>query len=229
MKRFAAIVIFFVLGLGCNRYTKKQQDTPIMPPSKFKMSELNFNSVYNQVLRPSCIGCHGSSGGVSLESYVSVKAHLSRVVSSTLVSRSMPKAPTSALSEQQLGLLNAWVVAGAPEFSGPEEVPLQSLEPNFESIKIHILEVKCITCHAPGKDVERIPLVTKNDLLDSPLDIVVPGNADESGIILAVTNPNPKKVMPPAKDKQGNDTGYSSLTNEEIRIISLWINNGAKD
>lgn len=229
MRKFAAILIILGLTFGCNRYTRKQQDTPILPPSNFKASELNFSSVYNQVLRPSCIGCHGSSGGVSLETYASVKIHLSKIYNSTIVERVMPKAPTPVLSEQQIGLLNAWIVAGAPELSGPDQAPMPALEPTFESIKTHILEVKCLSCHAPGKAAARIPLVTKEDLLESPLDIVVPGSAEESGIILAVTNSNPKKIMPPVKDKEGNETGYSPLSEKDIEVISLWINNGAKD
>lgn len=229
MRRFAVLLLIFGLVLGCNRYTRKQQDNPVMPPSSFKASELNFSSVYSQVLRPSCIGCHGSSGGISVESYASVKANLSKIYDSVIVQRSMPKAPTTSLTDQQLGLLNAWIVAGAPENSEEGEAPIPALEPTFASIKTHILEVKCLSCHAPGKPVARIPLVTKEDLLNSPLDIVVPGNAEESGIILAVTNPDPKKKMPPAKDAQGNETGYAPLSDAEVGIISLWINKGAKD
>lgn len=229
MGRVAAILLIFGLVVGCNRYTRKQQNSPIMPPSNFKASELNFSSVYRQVLRPSCIGCHGSSGGVSLESYGSVKANISKIYDSVIVQRNMPKLPTASLTDWQLGLLNAWIGAGAPEDSGTGEAPIPPLEPNFASIKTHILEVKCLSCHASGKPVARILLVTKEDLLNSPLDIVVPGNPEESGIILAVTNQDPQKKMPPVKDEQGNETGYAPLSDEEVGIISLWINNGAKD
>lgn len=223
------LLSIFGLGVGCNSYVQKQRSDLVMPPSSFKASELNFGRVYSQVLRPSCIGCHGSSGGVNLESYASVKSQIAKIYESTVVQRKMPKAPTASLGDEQLGLLNAWIQAGAPQDSGADEVPIPQLEPTFDSIKSHILEVKCLSCHAPGKPVERVPLVTRKDLLDSPLDIVVPGNAEESGIILAITNQDPKKRMPPTKDKLGNDTGYSPLSEDEIRIISLWITNGAKD
>jgi len=223
------LLIIFGTGVGCNSYVQKQRSNPIMPPSSFKASELNFSTVYSQVLRPSCIGCHGSSGGVNLESYASVKVEISKIYESTIVQRKMPKAPTESLRDEQLGLLNAWIEAGAPQDSGTGEAPMPQLEPTFDSIKSQILEVKCLSCHAPGKPVARVPLVTREDLLNSPLDIVVPGSAEESGIIIAVTNQDPKKRMPPAKDKLGNDTGYSPLSEDEIRIISLWITNGAKD
>jgi uncharacterized membrane protein len=222
-------VIFLVTG--CNSYVEKQRGNPILPPSNFKISELNFSSVYSQVFRPNCISCHGSSGGVNLESYDAVKSQISKIYQSTVVQRRMPKAPAPALTQEQLGLLNAWIEAGAPQDSGAEggtPVPAP-LEPNFESIKSHILEVKCLSCHSPGKPVARIPLVTRDDLLNSPLDIVVPGNADESGIILAVTNKNPGKRMPPESDEQGDATGFSPLSENEIQILKNWINNGAKD
>lgn len=58
----------------------------------------------------------------------------------------------------------------------------EPLTPKFESIKSLILEPKCIACHKPGGKAENIPLLTRSDLLDSPHDLVIPGNADESGL-----------------------------------------------
>src|SRR5437868_11954271 len=103
-----SLLIVFWLGVGCNSYVQKQRVTSILPASNFKVSELSFSSVYNQVLRPNCIGCHGTSGGVNLESYAAVKAQIAKIIETTITQRKMPKAPTPALSEFQLGLLNAW-------------------------------------------------------------------------------------------------------------------------
>ena len=140
----------------------------------------------------------------------------------------MPKLPTPALSADQMGLLNAWILAGAPESSGPGgTLPLPPLLPNFLSIKTHILEPRCLSCHSPGNSVARIPLVTREDLLNSPLELVIPGNAEESGLILAVRNEDPNKVMPPEKTPSGQPTGFSRLKEEEIRIIEEWIQRGA--
>ena len=75
----------------------------------------------------------------------------------------------------------------------------------------------------------RIPLVTQKDLLKSPLEIVIPGNPDESGIMLSIRGANPEKFMPPAQDSSGNPTGFAKLSDQEIETIAQWIANGAKD
>ena len=62
----------------------------------------------------------------------------------------------------------------------------------------------------------------KDSLMNSPLELVLPGNADESGLVLSVERSD-KKRMPPAED------GYSALKDAEKTAIRLWITNGAKD
>lgn len=221
--------VFLVLVLaGCNYSKVKTAAEDFPSPANYKASELSFGSVYSRVFRPNCISCHGNSGDVNLESYASAKSALAKIYQSAIVERKMPKAPGARLSSGQLGLLNAWIKAGAPEtFQGEE--PLPPLEPKFASIKMHILEPKCVMCHAPGQAVARIPLVTKEDLLNSPLDIVIPGNPDESGIILSVTSPQQNKIMPPLIDANGKPTGFTHLTDEQIKAIRDWIQNGAND
>ena len=139
----------------------------------------------------------------------------------------MPKAPETPLTSDQLGLLKAWIDAGAPENS-EGVLPMPPLEPTFDSIKAHILEPKCLMCHSRGQPIARIPLVTRDDLLNSPLELVIPGNADESGIVLVIMGVNPDKIMPPQKDSSGKPSGFSRLSEEEIRVIKEWINRGAQ-
>ncbi len=73
----------------------------------------------------------------------------------------------------------------------------------------------------------RIPLVTKEDLLNSPLELVIPGNVEESGLMIAITRVDQKR-MPPIKDEHGNPTGYSALPDLEIEAIKKWILDGAQ-
>lgn len=89
----------------------------------------------------------------------------------------------------------------------------------YESIRSHIIEPKCLTCHNPTGEGNKVPL-DRQGLLDSPLELVLPGNADESGLIIALERKDDKR-MPPAKE------GYSALKPEQIQIIREWINNGA--
>ncbi len=225
--KFLRLLLFIsaLAQVSCGAYHKSSgQYFP--DKSNYKLSELGFSTIQNRVLRNNCVGCHGNGGGVNLESYANVKLHLEAVRTAVFVSRRMPKAPGPPLTQDQLGLLNAWIEAGAPE-RAPEEDPLPlPLAAEFESIRTNILIPKCQICHSPGKPVARIPLVTKEDLLDSPLELVIPGNIEESGLVIAITRTD-SKMMPPSKDAQGNPTGFTRLSDPEIAAIQTWISEGA--
>lgn len=111
------------------------------------------------------------------------------------------------------------------ETKGSNESPLDQnkpLLPTFESIKAGVLEPKCVSCHRPGGRATNIPLLTKSDLLESRYDIVIPGNAEESGIVI-VLQEGARKKMPP------RESGIPGVTAEQLATIRLWIDNGAKD
>jgi len=97
----------------------------------------------------------------------------------------------------------------------------QKLTPTFDSIHEKIFTRYCISCHSPGKPAHQV-LLDKDSLLNSPLDLIIPGNAEESGLVIAVARED-KKRMPPPED------GFESLKPEEISAIKIWIKNGAKD
>jgi hypothetical protein len=54
------------------------------------------------------------------------------------------------------------------------------------------------------------------------LELVLPGNPDESGLVIAVERTDEKR-MPLAK------SGFSPLTPDEMTAIRNWIANGASD
>ena len=58
--------------------------------------------------------------------------------------------------------------------------------------------------------------------MNSPLELVIPGNADESGLVVALERSDDKR-MPPGKE------GYSVLKDDAKLAIRKWIENGAKD
>ncbi len=105
-------------------------------------------------------------------------------------------------------------------FEKPELPPNFKLEANYESIKTGFLEQKCIYCHQPGHKASRVPLLTKEDLLNSPLDIVIPGNSEESGLILVLAK-DARKPMPP------KNSNAPDVTEEDIAIVKQWIDKGA--
>jgi uncharacterized membrane protein len=194
------------------------------PPAEL-VQRVSYRDV-SRIFQARCVSCHGNSGGVNLDSYPNAGAALDRIWQSTIAERRMPKAPMPDLTDDERMTLWAWIVAKGPEFplngSHQEKPPQVVLEPKFDSILAVVLEKKCVLCHQPGGKAERVPLLTRSDLLDSPLDIVIPGNAEESGLIL-VTAETARKRMPPA------DSGFAPLSAEETEVIKAWINAGAKD
>lgn len=94
-----------VLISSCNAKEVKETDTD--------NGSNNFASIKKNVFVPNCIACHGSSGGVNLETYESTQANLDKIRSAVLVNKTMP--PTGSLSETQLSQLKTWLDAGGPE------------------------------------------------------------------------------------------------------------------
>ena len=192
----------------------------INPVTRELMQTVSFQQVQTEVFQNKCIACHGNSGGVNLESYSATVKHLKAIERTVFKFRSMPKSPYPALNQREMDVLKAWIEVGAPERpsgSGPSPEPIEA---TYESINKHVLVSKCISCHGPGGQVERIPLVTKNDLLNSPLDLVVPGEPDDSGLTI-VLEPGARKFMPPI------DSGITPVSEEERNAIRTWIQNGA--
>ncbi len=63
---------------------------------------------------------------------------------------------------------------------------------------------------------------TRKDLLDSPRDLVLPGDPDESGLVIAVSRTDAKRMPPPS-------TGKPPLADAEIAVIRQWIMSGAPE
>lgn len=227
---FQRLKLIFILGiiLSLSSCSFRNEKT-----SKFEVAfnpalleKVSYQMVNQQIFSPKCISCHGDSGGVNLESYNAIIGHLDKIKQSALKDQSMPKSPYPKLTEQDLILLATWIQAGAPEtaLDGSNQPPVQiePLKPTFKSIQQNILQKKCLICHSPGNEAERVSLNTPEEMIDSPYGIIVPGLPDESGLVL-VTLPTARKRMPPPK------SGFATLKPEEIEIVKEWIANGAKD
>lgn len=172
-----------------------------------------------------CVACHDGSKSFNCLAYADVKSRLDRMKDRVLDKRDMP--PGAPLSAGQYDLLARWIAAGGPEFGEQAPPPLpppKPLEPKFASIHEKILINMCVHCHSPGKPGGGVPLNTLKDLVDSPRLLVIPGNAAESGLYLAVREKaKPSKKMPPP------DSGIRPLTTEEVQVIVDWINSGAPE
>ncbi|MEX1231735.1 MAG: c-type cytochrome domain-containing protein [Planctomycetaceae bacterium] len=92
---------------------------------------------------------------------------------------------------------------------------------SFEEDVAPIIIERCLLCHKAEKPSGGLALDTfagmKKGSTNGPL--LIPGNANQSRLALRVATPDEKLRMP--KDGQ-------KLDNEEVQLIALWINQGAK-
>ncbi len=220
-------LLILILGAGLLSCSPKHilpSEDPVLNPPQKVVESVSFNELFIKVLEPKCIGCHGSSANVNLESIAEVRKHLVQIKRSVLVTQTMPKAPFLPLSDSELELVSAWVKAGGPErpINGELAPDLSPLEPTFASIYQKIIAPRCIACHRAGGEAPRVLLNTVAELIDSPLEIVLPGNPDESGFMLVI-QPGARKKMPPLKSAIG------PLDSQEIDAVRAWIAAGAKE
>ncbi len=91
----------------------------------------------------------------------------------------------------------------------------------FQNTILPILVSNCAMsgCHDAGSASEGIVLTDYVQIIST--GSIDPGNAGNSDLFDAITEDNPDKIMPPP--------GGSSLSEEEINSIQIWINQGAKN
>lgn len=224
LKRIARVGFLAFLLSGCQPEHKPFDGRDDIEVPQKLVESVSFNELYNRVLEPKCIGCHGSSGNVNLETYQGARAAMARIQRSVLNARQMPKTPFTPLDREQLQLVAAWIKAGGPELpvGGGVAPDTTKLEPTFASIRTKIIEAKCVACHRTGGEAPRVPLNTIADMVNSPLEIIIPGNPDESGLMIVI-QPNARKKMPPS------NSGIGALKPNEIQTINDWIAQGANN
>jgi WD40 repeat protein len=128
-----------------------------------------------------------------------------------------------------LGLSAAAGAQPSPSKSGPRPIevklPARKEPVSYANDILGILEDRCVGCHgsalAENKlSLEEIPAMIKGGKKGPAL---VPGKADES-LLFKMAAHRVEPVMPP-RDKPGN----SPLSPEELGLLKLWIDAGAKD
>ncbi len=93
---------------------------------------------------------------------------------------------------------------------------------HFTLKALPILSEKCFSCHGEKKTKGELDMLTRESLLkggEYNSDVLVPGNAAASKMILAATWEDPDMEMPPKENDR--------LTPEQIEDLRTWINNGA--
>lgn len=217
------LLMLLILG-SCNYKIDKQDVASSIQPTQETADSISYKQTKEEVFLPKCISCHGNGGGVNLETYSSAVAHLDDIRRATLQTKTMPKSPVSPLSTRQLEVLTAWIDAGGPENSPGHHSPDDDSDTGetpsggFEAIKKKILENRCLNCHRRGEHAGNIPLETREDLLSSSINLVVPGKPEQS-LIYTITAPGARNMMPPI--------GVEPLSKVQREMIRVWINNGA--
>lgn len=211
-------------GLAACNYTVKSGNNEILTYGVLneneKLTLMNYEYISTRIISPRCTSCHGISGHVNLETYENVIANIKEIQKTVFLEQSMPKMGT--LSNYEKKILSNWISLGAPKISlAPPPANPDPLSPTFGSISRNIFEIKCISCHNSAGTGKRI-LLDKQSLLDSPLELIIPQNPDESGLVVSIERHDDKR-MPPAKE------GFTDLKFEEKAAIRIWIANGAKD
>ena len=110
-----------------------------------------------------------------------------------------------------------------------EEIPIATIEReepvDFAKEIFPILKANCIACHNASKAKGKLNLENPKAILKGGNEgpAVIAGNADDSLLlILAAQQDDP--IMPP----EGNKSNAVPLTSEELGLLKLWIDQGAK-
>lgn len=227
LQKFWFLLLFLIIGglVGCNYTVSKQSSED--GSSKYslpeeKVSELSYSLLNQKVFAQKCTSCHGSAGNIRLESFADVVENIDLIKKVVFQNRTMPK--IGSLSQEEQAYLWNWINVGAPEHAqnGNTVDPLPDIFlPTYDSINRNVFLNSCKDCHNSNGSGKRI-LFDKESLINSPLELVIPGNPDESGLVIALERMDSKR-MPPAKE------GYSVLKDEVKSVIRKWIENGAKD
>jgi hypothetical protein len=102
---------------------------------------------------------------------------------------------------------------------GPQQSPAPV---NFDRDIRPILSNNCFQCHGPDEQQRETNFHFDTEdgaFLDD--GIIVRGKASESILVKRITNPDPRERMPPP------DSGHK-LTDQQIRLLVRWIDEGAK-
>jgi hypothetical protein len=103
MKIIGTLLTFLAVS-SCG-YHHEKATTPV------NQVESRFDTVYLTVFKPKCVGCHGSSGGVNLESYENIRSNIDRI-RERIEQGTMP--PSGPLAASDSSFVLAWIDDGAP-------------------------------------------------------------------------------------------------------------------
>lgn len=247
-------IIFAVLIASplssCRFYEEK---AALIDPSKLSVSTISYRHVADGVLAPKCVSCHGKKGGVNLESYAKVIAHIDTVYKESLVTQTMP--PDAPLSANEQKILSLWLEAGAPlEAGGPAAItpipptdpvtppppPPPPSPPGPQPVPHPTSPpspVPPVVANPKYADINSHILIPRcqechnenGDAWDVPLDFN--SLIDKALVVPGDVEGSPLLISVMRDDRKRmppKKAGYEALKPEEIELIRVWIANGAQ-
>lgn len=107
-------------------------------------------------------------------------------------------------------------------FDAPKTLTLNTEAPVFAQVVQPVLDAKCTSCHNPNKLKGGLLLDTSEGMLKGGESgsVLTPGDLKNSKLISHLLLPMEEKLHMPPK-------GKSQLSNEEIKLLSWWVETGA--
>ncbi len=241
MLRTSFLSLLLLLTSACNETLVKggNERGPII-----SVSSISYADVEKEVFAPNCIRCHGTAGGVNLETYDNVKANAARSQAAILAGR-MP--PGGALSSRAKQLLALWISKGMPlapvpvdtiDGGGGDNTPdpvLPPLAPTYASLKVHVFSARCTACHS-SSNTRLQPLTTREEIINPRAGLVNFEQPERSYLLEVIRNrtfPQPNNgeeeddddnvQMPPAR------SNIEPVPAEHIQVLEEWIRRGAPE
>lgn len=159
-----ALAILFVLASACSYNHSKHQDEA-EPLNQDAIDNPDFATIQASIIGPKCLSCHskdhGNAGGLNLEGYDAVKAHLvggKGIVSRVLGTRDMP--PGGPIGSPFDRMLKNWVDNGAPVVvTQRQDNELTNGANDFARIRDHVFVAhRCTDCHGDFQPMANLNL-----------------------------------------------------------------------
>jgi|GEM_PF-5256533 len=213
--------------VACSQWASQWSSSqlPFAPLSVEEASvKLNYAYVQGNILIPYCINCHGSDGGINLESISNIRANSQKILAAIAPPGRMPKGSAAGqmtLADRQV--LYDWVNSGAPVGTGPIPNPIRTYPPlsdadaklklNYTYIRDNIMIPKCVSCHnnTSKLNLEDFATIQKNS----------------HSILVAVLGA--RASMPPNRPATDQVPAFRSFNESEYQVFYNWLALGAPE
>jgi len=198
---------------------------PTQSPEEFETEAggLSWEADIAGMLQDKCGSCHGTMGGLSVETYAALLAGGNNGPAivpgdpsvGTLISVQEDGKHAGQLTQEELAIVRSWIAEGALSAGGEAPAAGQSSEPASLTWTDKIGAIfadKCTSCHG-----------TMGGLSLETYDGIIAGG--EEGPAIVPGNPDAGALIPLME----SGSHYSQLSEEELGWVKDWISSGAPE